>query len=110
MTEALPAHSTSGTSRADKGTAEALALAEWLCLAATPTFAIMALLTALGGNPLDALCSAAQTAPLNGMTLMYLLMSAFHSPPWLRLGSVLGRHFNCVHHMSSFNGDLHEDR
>ncbi len=28
----------------------ALGLAEWLCLAATPTFAIMALLTGLGGS------------------------------------------------------------
>jgi hypothetical protein len=69
------------------GNAAALGTADWLCLAATPTFAIMALLTGvLGAGPLDALCSAAHdTSPLSGMVLMYLLMSAFHSSPWLRL-------------------------
>jgi hypothetical protein len=54
--------------------------ADWLCLAATPTFAIMALLTALGGAQPDILCAATQHAPpLSGMILIYLLMSAFHS-------------------------------
>ncbi|MEI9981913.1 MAG: hypothetical protein WDN69_01040 [Aliidongia sp.] len=62
-------------------------VADWLCLAATPSFAIMALLTGLlGGGPTDGFCSAAQSAtPLSGMALMYLLMSAFHAAPWLRL-------------------------
>lgn len=61
--------------------------ANCLSLAAAPTFAVMALLTAvLGGGPLDALCSAAQGAsPLSGMVPMYLLMSAFHTTPWLKL-------------------------
>lgn len=60
--------------------------ADWLCLAATPTFAIMALLTALGGSEPDILCAAMQHAsPLNGMIPMYLLMSVFHSAPWLKL-------------------------
>jgi hypothetical protein len=61
--------------------------ADWLCLAATPTFAIMALLTGvLGGGAPDRLCSAVQDAPpLTGMVAMYLLMSAFHSAPWLKL-------------------------
>jgi hypothetical protein len=58
---------------------------DWLCLAATPTFAIMALLTALGGSEPDILCAAMQHASPLGMTLMYLLMSAFHAAPWLRL-------------------------
>jgi hypothetical protein len=31
-------------------------LAKWLCLAATPTVAIMGLLTALEGSPMDKLC------------------------------------------------------
>jgi hypothetical protein len=64
----------------------ALGAADWLGLAAAPTFAIMALLTGvLGGGP-DMLCSAMQGAsPLSGMALMYLLMSAFHLAPWLRL-------------------------
>jgi hypothetical protein len=62
-------------------------LADWLCLAAAPSFAIMALLTGvLGGGPPDMLCSATQDAsPLSGMLPMYLLMSAFHSAPWLKL-------------------------
>jgi len=61
--------------------------ADVLCLAAAPTFALMALLTGvLGGGPLDALCAAAHGAsPPGGMVVMYGLMSAFHGAPWLRL-------------------------
>jgi len=73
--------------RAASGNAAALGAADWLCLAAAPTFAIMALLAGVrgGGSP-DMLCSAAQdTSPLSGMVPMYLLMSAFHSAPWLKL-------------------------
>jgi hypothetical protein len=63
--------------------------ADWLSLAAAPTFAMMALLTAVSGDA-DMICSAAQDAsPLSGMAMMYLLMSAFHSAPWLKL--VAGR-------------------
>jgi hypothetical protein len=59
----------------------------WLSLAAAPTFAMMALLTWIqdGGMP-DMLCSATHHAsPLTGMVPMYLLMSAFHWTPWLKL-------------------------
>jgi hypothetical protein len=60
--------------------------ADWLYLAAAPTFAIMALLTGvLGGGPADALCSMTGVSPLAGMMPMYLLMSAFHLAPWLKL-------------------------
>jgi hypothetical protein len=61
--------------------------ADWLGFAASPTFAIMALLTGVsGGAPLDTLCAAARDAsPLGGMAAMYLLMSAFHLAPWLKL-------------------------
>ena len=58
-----------------------------LSLAAAPTFAIMALLAGIqdGGMP-GMLCSAASDAsPLTGMVPMYLLMTAFHVAPWLRL-------------------------
>jgi hypothetical protein len=71
----------------ESGSAAALGAADWLCLAAAPTFAMMALLTGvLGGGTMEMLCSAAQRAsPLGGMVPMYLLMSAFHSAPWLKL-------------------------
>jgi hypothetical protein len=61
----------------------------WLRLAAAPTFAVMALVTAaLGGGAPDMLCSAMHSAsPFGGMVPMYLLMSAFHLPPWLKLVS-----------------------
>ena len=66
--------------------ASARGAADWLCLAAAPTFAVMALLTGVyGGGAPDMLCSAEGTSPLGGMTAMYLLMSAFHSAPWLKL-------------------------
>jgi hypothetical protein len=59
---------------------------DWMCFAATPTFGLMALLTVLGGGPPDMLCAAMHHAsPLGGMVPMYLLMSAFHSAPWLKL-------------------------
>jgi hypothetical protein len=89
MREAYHANSTGGGSWDDEGAAAALGAADWLCFAASPTFAIMALLTGtLSGGPLDALCPAAHDAsPLDGMVLMYSLMSAFHSAPWLRLVS-----------------------
>lgn len=71
-----------------RGKATARGAADWLSLAAAPTFALMALLTTvLGGGPLDALCAATQASPLHGMALMYLLMSAFHCAPWLKLMS-----------------------
>ena len=71
--------------RKASGHAAILAAADWLCLAAAPTFAIMALLTGILGGPMD-MCAAMQDAsPLSGMVPMYLLMSAFHSAPWLKL-------------------------
>lgn len=59
--------------------------AGWLCLAAAPTFALMALVTTATGGA-DMICSSLPTSfPLDGMATMYLLMSAFHLPPWLQL-------------------------
>lgn len=58
----------------------------WLGLAAAPTFALMGLWTALFGAHSDAVCMAmGDSSPMSGMTLMYLLMSLFHSSPWTRL-------------------------
>lgn len=66
----------------------ALRAADWLCLAAAPTFAVMALATAAFGSQPDALCSTMPDAsPLTGMAAMYALMSAFHAAPWLKLAS-----------------------
>jgi hypothetical protein len=62
-----------------------LGMAGWLHLAATPTFAVMALVTGVSGGEADVLCSAAGMSPLGGMVPMYLLMSVFHAAPWLRL-------------------------
>ncbi len=61
--------------------------ADGLSLAAAPAFAIMALVTGFfSGGAMDALCAAAHGgALLGGMVPMYLLMSAFHAGPWLRL-------------------------
>ena len=85
MTQANLANSIDGAGRDDAGAA-ALGLTEWLGLAAAPTFAIMALLTILlGANSMESLCSAGHGFPLSGMVSMYLLMSAFHSAPWLKL-------------------------
>ena len=73
----------SGAVDCENGNAAAIGAADWLYLAAAPTFAIMALLTGvLGGGSPDTLCGA---SPLSGMVPMYLLMSAFHTPPWLKL-------------------------
>ncbi len=91
MSEAYCRGSASGAIRHESGQVHALGAADRLCLAAAPTFAIMALLTSVfGGGPADMLCSAAPDAsPLSGMVPMYLLMTVFHSAPWLKL--ILGR-------------------
>jgi len=71
-----------------EGESVALGAVDMLSLAGAPTFAFMALLTGLlDAGPPD-ICSAAQHAsPLNGMVVMYALMSAFHAAPWLKLTS-----------------------
>lgn len=65
----------------------ARAAADGLHLAAAPAFAVMALVTGvLGAGPQMMLCRAGGDAPgMSGMVCMYLLMSAFHAAPWLRL-------------------------
>jgi hypothetical protein len=74
------------SARAEAANAAVRGAAEWLGLAAAPTFALMALLTGVLGGPPDVLCAALQGArPLSGMVPMYVLMSAFHLGPWLKL-------------------------
>jgi hypothetical protein len=73
------------TPNEDEQASPAPGAADWISLAAAPTFAVMALLTGpFGGGPPDVLCSAAHgVSPLSGMAAMYL--STFHSAPWLKL-------------------------
>jgi len=84
MSGALPA----GEGRVGPGGISRLAAG--LALAATPTFAVMAVLTGLAGDgPMQAMCAPHGLAAVGGMAPMYALMSAFHLGPWLRF--VAGR-------------------
>ena len=68
------------------GSGVARVATDWLGLAAAPAFATMALMTVCLGGGVEPLCSASEHGVLmSGMAPMYLLMSAFHSAPWLRL-------------------------
>ena len=68
-------------------------LADWLSLAAAPTFALMAVVSGVldvGAHQMA--CSATMhMSPLSGMVPMYLLMSGFHLTPWLKLLSPWAR-------------------
>jgi hypothetical protein len=65
----------------------ALRAADWLGLAAAPTFALMTVAAAFAERGAhQAWCAAAtHTSLLTGMTPMYALMSAFHLTAWLKL-------------------------
>lgn len=63
-----------------------LNIVDGLALIASPIFAAMAVLTGMSGNsPAEMFCSAVHMSPLSGMATMYMLMSAFHAAPWIRL-------------------------
>jgi hypothetical protein len=80
------ARAVNGPRRGAEGAVKTVGFAPRLSLAATPAFALMALLTAaLPGRPMEGLCAAGRMSLLGGMVPMYLLMSAFHSAPWLQL-------------------------
>ncbi|KKB10627.1 hypothetical protein VE25_16935 [Devosia geojensis] len=73
---------------------QAAAVSGWLALAATPTFALLGWMSAVG-SPGMAMCSAASAfMPISDMALMYLLMSLFHLSPWLKLVSARSPHSN----------------
>lgn len=87
MTIVLPFNLPKGNEPAGgfRGDAAGQGAADRLSLAAAPTFAAMALLTAASGDG-DMLCSSMPgMSPLGGMVPMYVLMSAFHLAPWLKL-------------------------
>jgi len=72
--------------RSAEGGRAALGAAGWLGLAAAPTFALMALWSALSSASTAMRClPMADASPSGGMATMYLLMSAFHAAPWLKL-------------------------
>jgi hypothetical protein len=74
----------------DEGPLKTLGPADWLSLAAAPTFIAMAVLALIAENSM-VLCSADQgMSQLSGMATMYFLMSAFHLAPWLRLANRAG--------------------
>lgn len=67
-----------------------------LRLAAAPTFALMACISA-ASSPGITMCSAAQAfVAINDMALMYLLMGFFHLSPWLKLLCARSRHRNTL--------------
>jgi hypothetical protein len=66
------------------GAGVARVAADWLGLAAAPAFATMALMTGAFGSSMEPLCSA-HGSLMSGMVPMYLMMSAFHVGPWLKL-------------------------
>ena len=57
----------------------------WMALAAAPSFAFMAAFTGIQGGGGHMCSAASHTSTLGGMVPMYLLMSAFHLTPWLKL-------------------------
>jgi len=60
--------------------------AVWLGLAASPTFGLMAWISARGGEAMT--CAPTPGGwPIDGMAWMYLLMSVFHLAPWLKLAA-----------------------
>ena len=95
MSETCIGRRSPGAVDGESGSTAAMGAADFLYLAAAPTFAVMALLTSvLGGGSPDVLCSIAPASPLTGMVPMYLLMTAFHSAPWLRLIANWRRHLS----------------
>jgi len=83
--------------KANPATPQAVRPGGWLGLLASPVFALMAAVTAIQ-TPSMTICSALPgLLPIDGMTLMYLLMAVFHAPPWLRLTGRAEQHHHDPH-------------
>lgn len=72
-----------------------------LALAASPVCGLMAWITVNDGVAMAFCGSAPGMASIGSMSVMYLLMSLFHLPPWLRL--VSGRLWDRT--LSNIEGD-----
>jgi len=86
MTQVMHGRPSGDADRSDSTPPTNPGLADWLHLAATPTFTAMALLTAVTGGEMTCM-GMAGSSPSDSMGFMYLLMSAFHAAPWVRLAS-----------------------
>lgn len=69
------------------GSPAALKAADALTFAAAPAFGLMAWITANDPATMAHCASGSGILPIDGMTVMYLLMGLFHLSPWLRLAS-----------------------
>lgn len=56
-----------------------------LGLAAAPTFALMAWISAVGSPDMTMCAAAPAFVPINDMAQMYVLMCLFHLSPWMKL-------------------------
>jgi hypothetical protein len=72
---------------ATRRTPAALRAAQGLAFLASPIFAFMAWIAANDVPPMAHGSAGPSILPVDGMTAMYLLMSLFHLPPWLKLAS-----------------------
>jgi hypothetical protein len=73
--------SNAGDGCAIRGDAAGTFAARLLSLAAAPTFVLMAIWSAVADGPAEMMCGSA--LPLNGMAMMYALMTVFHVSPWI---------------------------
>lgn len=78
--------SNTGNGCTTRGNAAGTPAASLPSLAAAPTFAVMALWSGIATGPAEMMCSTGGSAlSVNGMAVMYALMSVFHVSPWLTL-------------------------
>lgn len=64
----------------------------WLALAAAPILALMGAIAAIRSPGMEMCTAAFPMAPINDMALMYLVMSVFHLPSWLKFFSAHSHH------------------